>query len=386
MLATLRKIVPNLHYACTALLAILAVPAIQHLHLPAHLDWRGNLVFYWVTLGSRSLLYAMVVCGLAFPLRESLGPFWARYRKEKLRILFALIFLVLLHRVLPFPTAILSAAKALFVIELAERRKSGAGSFSRKVMTVLVPAAYMFAGLTLVGIYNDIIVADRFPLSYDTFLNRVDSGILWGRSISSISHALWAILPARLLTFFDYAYFQMFAVVGAGLLMSAYGSYRRGMQFVGACLTAYDLALLIFYVWPTYGPYVFCGTHAAQFPAYLTAYSFQTSGMRSLQAVSQHKMRYLASGYYIAFPSLHIALPMITMWLMRRWRKVFWVLAVYNCIVVFAIVILEWHYAIDLVGGVAAGVLALAIVGSPACDPIFSAARDPIPCATSSTS
>src|SRR3981081_4468636 len=286
MLATLRKIVPNLHYACTALLAILAVPAIQHLHLPAHLDWRGNLVFY-VTLGSRSLLYAMVLCGLAFPLRESFGLFWARYRKEKLRILVALVFLVLLHRVLPFTTAILSAAKALFVIELAERSISGPGSFFRRAMTVFVPAAYMFAGLTLVVIYNDIIVADRFPLSFDTFLNRVHTGILWGRSISSIAHAMWAILPARLLTFLDYAYFQMFAVVGAGLLMSAYGSYRRGMQFVGACLTAYDLALLIFYVWPTYGPYVFCGTPAAQFPAYLAAYSFQTSGMRTLQAVSQ---------------------------------------------------------------------------------------------------
>src|SRR3981189_3810758 len=80
---------------------------------------------------------------------------------------------------------------------------------------------------------------------------------------------------------------------------------------------------------------------------------FRTSGIRPLQAVSQHKMRYLASGYYIGFPSLHIGLPVIAMWLMRRWRKVFWVLAIYNCIVVFAIVILEWHYAIDLVGGVA---------------------------------
>jgi hypothetical protein len=361
MLATLRKIVPNLHYACTVLLAILAVPAIQHLHLPAHLDWRGNLVFY-LTLGSRSILYAMVFCGLAFPLRETFGLFWARYKKEKLRILVALVLLILLHRMLPFTTAILSAAKALFMIELAERSISGLGSSFRKAMTVFVPAAYMFAGLTLVIIYNDIIVADRFPLSYDTFLNRVDTGILWGRSISSISHAMWAILPVRLLTFLDYAYFQMFAVVGAGLLMSAYGSYRRGMQFVGACLTAYYLALLIFYVWPTYGPYVFCGTHAAQFPAYLIAYSFQTSGMRSLQAVSQHKMRYLASGYYIAFPSLHVGLPAIAMWLMRRWHKVFWLLVVYNCILVFAIVVLEWHYAIDLVGGVAAGVLALAIV------------------------
>jgi hypothetical protein len=379
MLATLRRIVPNLHYAGTVLLAILAVPAIQHLHLPAHLDWRGNLVFYWVTLGSGSLLYAMVFCGLAFPLRQSLGPFWERYRKEKLRILFALAFLVLLCRVLPFTTAILSAAKALFVIELAERSKSEAGSFPGKAMTVFAAAAYMFAGLTLVIIYNDIIVADRFPLSYDAFLSRVDARILWGRSISSIAHAMWTILPARLLTFLDFAYFQMFAVVGAGLLMSSYGSYRRGMQFAGTCLTAYYLALLIFYVWPTYGPYVFCSTHAAQFPAYLTAYRFQTSGMQSLQAVSQHKIRYLASGYYIAFPALHVGLPVIAMWFMRRWRTLFWFLAAYNCVVVFAIVTLEWHYAIDLFGGAAVGALALAMVGWGASPPQGCPANDFLP-------
>jgi hypothetical protein len=308
----------------------------------------------------------MVFCGLAFPLRQSIGPFLARYRKDKRRILLALVFLALLLCTLPLKTAILYAARALFVIELGERSNSRAGSFFRKAMTVLVPAAYMFAGLIVMGIYNDIIVADRFPLSYDTFLSQVDAIILWGRSVSSISHAMWTILPPRFLTFLDFAYFQMFAVVGAGFLMSAYGSYRRGMQFVGACLTAYYLALLIFYVWPTYGPYVFCATHAARFPIYLTAYNFQASGLRSLQAVSQRKMQYLASGYYIAFPSMHIALPVIAMWLMRRWPKVFWLLAAYNVIVVVAVLILEWHYAIDLVGGIAVAVLALAIVGSGA--------------------
>ena len=363
MLVTLRKLVPNLHYGCTMLLAILAVPAARHLHLPTHLDWRGNLIFYWVTIGSRSLLYAMVFCLLAFPLRENLGLFWARYRREKSRALFILVFLALLLTVLPFTTAILSAGEALFVIELVERSKPGSHSLFRKAMTVFVPAIYFFVGVTLVAIYNDIIVADRFPLSYDTFLNRVDAIILGGRNISSISQAMCAIVPARLLTLLDYAYFQMFAVVGAGLLVISYGSYRRGMQLAGACLTAYYCALLIFYVWPSYGPYVLNATDAAPFPAFLTAYSLQTSALRSLQAISQHRMRYLASGYYISFPALHLPLPGIAMWFMRRWRKVFWLLAVYNCILVCAIVILGWHYIIDLVGGVGLGVLALGITG-----------------------
>ncbi|HYM78632.1 MAG TPA: phosphatase PAP2 family protein [Candidatus Dormibacteraeota bacterium] len=363
MLATLRRIIPNLHYACTVLLAILVVPAIHYLRLTSHLEWRNIFVFYWWTLGSRSLLYAMVFCVLASPFDQSFGPFWARYRREKLRIVFALVFVVLLCVLLPFTTAVLSAVQALFVIELVERSKSEGGSFARKAISIFTPAAYMFGGLTLVIIYNDIVVANRFPLSYDAFLNRVDARILWGQHISSLAHTLCAMLPARALTFLDFSYFQMFAVVGGGLLMSSYYSYKRGLQFAGACLTAYYLALLIFYVWPTYGPYVFCPTHAAQFPSYLTAYVFQASGMASLQAVSQHKSQHLASGYYIAFPALHVGLPVIAMWCMRRWRRVFWLLAAYNCIVICAIVTLEWHYVIDLVGGVVVGALALAIVG-----------------------
>jgi hypothetical protein len=365
-LTTLRKIVSNFHYVCTALLAVLAPAAVHHLHLSARIDWRSTFIFYWVTLASGSVLYVMVFCGLAFPLRHSLSAFLTRYRKEKRRIPLALVFLALLLSMLPFATAILYAARALFVIELVDRSRSEAGSFFKKATMVFIPAAYMFAGLILMGIYNDIIVADRFPLSYDAFFSRVDTSIFLGRSVPSFSHAMWAILPARLLVFLDFAYFQMFAVVGAGFLMSAYGSYRRGAQFVGVCLTAYYLALLIFYVWPSYGPYVFCGTHEAQFPTYLTAYRFQASGMRSLQAVSQHKMLYLASGYYIAFPSMHVGLPVITMWLMRPWRKIFWLLAVYNSVVVFAILVLEWHYAIDLVGGAAVAVLALAVAGGAA--------------------
>jgi PAP2 superfamily len=368
MQATLRKIVPKLHYACTLLLVALAVPEVKRLHLPTHLDWRGNLIFYWVTLGTRSLLYAMIFCALALPLRETLGPFCERYMKEKTRIALSLFFAVLLLCLLPLKPAILCSAMTLFVIELVERSKAESISLSRKAVGILVPALYMFAGLTLVIIWNDIIVADRFPLSYDAFLNRIDTSILWGRSIPSLSHSLLASLPTRFVMFLDYAYFQMFPVVGGCLLMTAYVSYRRGMQFVGACLTAYYIALLIFFIWPSYGPYVFCSQCLATFPRYLAAYNFETSGMRSLEAVSHHKMLYLASGYYIAFPSLHVGLPVIAMWLMRGWRKVFCLLAAYNCVIVFAIITLQWHYVIDLVGGAAVGILALLIVSGPYSD------------------
>jgi hypothetical protein len=357
----LRKIVSNLHYVCTALLALLAVPAIQHLHLPTRINWRSIILFYWVTLGSRSILYAMAFCVLGLALRQSIGLFVARYRKEKLRVGFALSFLAVLHLLLPVTTAIVLTVDALFIVELAERRKLEKEPLYRKAASIFVTAAYLFFGVTLVMTYNDIIVVSRFPVSYDAALNRIDTSVLWGHSVSSIAHNMFAVLPPRLLSFLDFAYFQMFFVMGGTLFVSAYTSCKRGLQFAGACLTAYYLTLLIFYIWPTYGPYIYCNTHAAEFPRNLTSYIFQTSGMPGLQAIAQRKTQYLATGYFIAFPSMHIGLPAIAMWFMGRWRRVFWFLAAYTCVVSGTVVILEWHYAVDILGGLAVAAIALAI-------------------------
>jgi hypothetical protein len=142
--------------------------------------------------------------------------------------------------------------------------------------------------------------------------------ILRGKTVSSVAHSMAITLPHRLLVFLDFAYFQMFLVVGGALLTAAYASLKRGLPFVGACLTAYYVTLLIFYIWPTYGPYFFWGTHAPQFPSDLTSYTFQISGVPNLHAIVQQKSRFLASGYYIAFPSMHIGLPSIAMWFMRN--------------------------------------------------------------------
>lgn len=362
MFTTLLRLVSKLHYACTALLAILAIPAIQRLHLPMHLNWRGMMVVYWVGFGSKSIFRALVFCILAFPLSQTLAPFWARYRKEKLRILLVLVFLIALSCAVQFTVAILLAIDALFVVELAERAKEEGNSFPQRMIAMLASAAYLFLGISLVLVYNDIIIASRFPLSWDNALNKVDMRVFGGRSVSDVAHTLFTILPTGFLRFLDFVYFQMFLVVGAAFLISAYYSFRRGLQFAGACLTAYYLGLLVFYIWPTYGPYIFCIGHAARYPPYLTSYIFQKGGIAGLQAIAQHQSRSVASGYYIAFPSLHIALPVIAMWFLRRWRPVFWLLAAYNGLLACAVVVLEWHYALDIPGGIAVAALALAVV------------------------
>ncbi len=310
----------------------------------------------------------MGFCVLGLPQRRTTASFIARYRKEKLRIVLAFAFLVALSRWLPVTAAIVLTVDALFIVELAERSKSEGEPFYRKAVSIFVAAAYLFFGVTLVIAYNDIIVASKFPVSYDAALNRLDASVLLGHSVFSIAHTMFIVLPPRLIGFLDFAYFQMFFVMGGTLLVSAYTSRKRGLQFAGACLTAYYLTLLIFYIWPTYGPYMYCTIHAAEFPRNLTSYIFQTSGMPGLQAIAQRKTRYIGTGYFIAFPSMHIGLPVIAMWFVRSWRRVFWYLAAYTCVLCCAVVILEWHYAVDVLGGLAIAAIALAIVNPQRAD------------------
>ena len=62
---------------------------------------------------------------------------------------------------------------------------------------------------------------------------------------------------------------------------------------------------------------------------------------------------------------MHIALPMIMLWFIRKWRRLFAVLAVYDVILCFAILLLEQHFLIDLFGGAIAAVVAIALVKVP---------------------
>jgi hypothetical protein len=357
-----RKLAGNLHYAVTALLAIAAIPAIHRLGLPMRLNWRNMLVFYWVGLATKSILRALLLCVLSFPLSITIVPFLQRCRQQKARIFFAPAFFGALLLVVDVSAALLLTLDAMFIAELAERARVERTSFLKRITPLFLASVYLFIGISLVLAYNDIIIASRSPISYDSTFNRIDSFLLGGTDVSQIAHATYQTLPPWSLRFLDFAYFQMFGIVGAAFLITGYGSIKRALYFSGACLTAYYLGLLLFYMWPTYGPFISCSHHFERYPAYLTTYIFQKAEMLGVAAIAQHKSHIVAGGYYIAFPSLHIALPIIAMWSQRHRKTIFWLLMGYSIVIAIAIVFLEWHYVIDLLGGIAVAAVALAIV------------------------
>ena len=65
--------------------------------------------------------------------------------------------------------------------------------------------------------------------------------------------------------------------------------------------------------------------------------------------------------YYIGFPSMHVAMPLIAVWFLRKWRKITVILIGFDVLLLISIVALQWHYLVDLAGGLLVAGLAIFI-------------------------
>lgn len=258
--------------------------------------------------------------------------------------------------------ALILTVDTLALLELRERIPMR--ERIRTATSVLLPALYLFVGFLLVFSYNDIILSWRFYGAADGALNRMDAWLMHGATVSSMCQWAVRVFPFWFFRFLEFVYFGMFAQIGAALLLTSlcYGS-SRGLQLVGAILTAYYLALILFAVWPSQGPYYLCPIHLSQFPNVLQAFAIQKQLLANSQALSDHAgIHTISADYYIAFPCMHIAQPLIAMWFLRRWKAISVLLAAYNLVLVVAIILLEWHYVVDLIGGALVAGCAIALV------------------------
>lgn len=315
------------HFVVTALLAAAFVPALFVSRLPVKLDWAVLLNTYWIGFAFQAMFFATLLYVIQFPAKDTIGPLWSRCQHDKRRLLvlvplllFLFWFYVHFRFVVLFP---LFAVVALAIVELVERTRTKVGAFTRAVSSVLLPAAYLFLGLILVSGYNDIAVASRPYVSYDAVFARVDSWILMGASVPGIVHHALRLLPLGLFKFLEFVYiFAMFPQVGAALILTGFCYGRsHAFRFVGAILTAYYLALAFFFFWPSQGPYYLCAAHFSEFPSSLQTFSLQKRQL--LQASSLWAGKGIESvglDYYVAFPSLHIAMPLVVAWFLRRWK------------------------------------------------------------------
>jgi hypothetical protein len=365
---------PSLHYGLSLLFALLLIPVLRSQNLPFKFDWITLSVAYWLILSAQSIFVAVLLSLIGLRRDQVLSPFLDRYRDTPIRIFPTAVFFIVLLFLTTWLKAVVLTVDAIAVLELVQRNKS---HLRQSFLAILAPAAYFFFGFLMVLAYNSAIVSARFNFATDPTLLAIDRWLLFGHSVSDLAH--WAVQTFPLIFFraLEFIYFGMFPQIGAAILIVALcDSKAAALRFVGTILTAYYLALVLFYIWPAQGPYYLCPQHFSRFPASLQAYSIQKALITHALARWHHEpLARISTDYFIALPCMHIAQPLIVMCFLRRWRRIVIALAAYDVLLLAAIVFLEWHYVIDILAGVLVAAAAIVITGS------VSFGRRPIPSA-----
>lgn len=348
------------HYWIGLFLSVACVPLLRRLHLPLRFDWAALGIEYWLVRSVQSVFAVVLLCLIGLRGEPLLSPLIDRYRREPLRLVLLLVYLGVLGWLFSWTIAIVLFVDTVAVIEFLERKLCEP---LHALGAVLLPAIYLFAGVLLVFAYNDIIAAMHFSFAYDPAFDAMDKWILRGSSVADLSR--WAVqtLPPHFFRFLEITYFGLFPQIGAAMILIGLRDGKsRALQYIGTILMAYYLTLAVFYFWPSQGPYYLQPTDFSQHASNVQADLIQKILVaRALARWNHVPLHFISADYFIGFPSMHIALPVIAMWFLRRWRRMVIALCAYDILLIVAILLLEWHYIVDLIGGALVAAIAIAI-------------------------
>ena len=351
-------------YWLLGLLSLLLIPTLILARLPFRIDFVAFANAYWLATFARSAFLSVLIYLVGYPPGQTLMPALRRFGNESARIAIALAAVLWLSWILGLGLGLLVTVDALALAELMERRKK---AFEAALVDLFWPGLYLFCGLILIFALSSAAAGLRWAGTYDEALSRLD-WILFHVNVSTISHWTLAHAPGWVPWLFEMAYYGLFPQMGTALILAVLlRSQRYAVQYVRALLVAYTIALLVFIVFPAKGPYFLCPDHALQYPHRLVTYSVQQQLGAEVRMLWAHAVPPRAPtilGYFISFPCMHIALAIISIWFLRPWKWIGRVVLAWDVIVLApAIVLLEWHYLVDLAGGVAVAFVAIWISG-----------------------
>lgn len=335
----------------TLLLGLAVLLPVLHL---LQIGFWGSMPFFlgaYLAVSIPSAVFAAILAVLADP-TERLGRITARYRNSPAKILIFLCLVFILFEIYRSWVAVLVSVLAVAILELYEENFPIA-----RICQALLPGIILFFILIEVFSANAIAVTIRFEPNYDYALAAIDRFLLFGHSISGIAHSFARNAPLWVLKGLEANYFALFYQIGGTVIFCSIREGKEyGIRLVSTILVAYSLSVAIFFAFPTHDPYFNCSSHEI---SGLPTASEQLSVVTLVHARAAGRSLPLGTEYYTAFPSMHIAQPLIMLWFLRRWRRIVAVLAVIDICLVGSILLLEWHYLIDIPGGVAVAIVAI---------------------------
>jgi len=344
----------NVHWFLSAAFAVWLVPGFVIAKLALAANWERFLSAYWTALGSRAICVSVLLYIVGFPLDQTLKPFWRRYCAQKPRFLLAGVLAGSMFWQFGLVMGTVIVVDGLALAELFDRAQGNWQPLRNIGRPVLAPAAYLFFGLVMMFAYNDLIASVKYLGAYDWLYLKIDSYLL-PATVSQLAHGVLQKSSQWVLASTEFLYYGMFGQIGGALiLISIVCGQKQGLRYVGSILTAYYLALALFYFWPSMGPFYTCADHFSIFPKSLATYEIQQSAIlkAKLLMTTYKQFNHVDTDYFIAFPCMHIAQPLVVLWFLRRWKRIALCLIIYDILLVPAILLLEWHYLVDLIGGV----------------------------------
>lgn len=330
--------------------------------LPFRIGMLGIADAYWGGTFSSGVFGAILLALIGFSPRVTIRPWLARLRTQKGRIVITVILAAMLMFLLGPREGLIITIISFGATELLERRK---GLFAAALIDIVVPAFYLFAGMTLVFSYNHALAGIRNPQTYDPFLDHLDA-MLFHANASQIAHWSLSHLPLQLFKLLELVYYGLFTQLSALIVLTALLRNRQySIKFVRTLLICYAIALVVYSILPAKGPYSTCPLHLSSYPRSLITYWTQDGLASRAHTLWTHNLApgvidIVSQDYFISFPSLHVALPIIGLWFIRPWKFIAYVLlAGYVFLMLPAILLLEWHYLVDFLGGFAAASLAI---------------------------
>jgi len=131
---------------------------------------------------------------------------------------------------------------------------------------------------------------------------------------------------------------------------------RDVAAFLRTFFTCYVVGLIVFAMYPAVGPCIaFPDSFGGEFRGTLTFRLMD--GMASEYTAALARTSVNGFGYFVAVPSLHVALAVVLQVMLRVSPAHFWVFLPINVVVASSTIVLGYHYLVDLFAGLALGTL-----------------------------
>lgn len=349
-------------YIVFAILLLLIFPAFRLAHLPFRFNFPSMVAAFWGGTVVEAIYFAVLLGMIGLPFKRTLMPCLARYHDQK--ILFLLIFVLgasMIHLLGPW-LGLMIAVDALAVAELMARTRRG---FERALIDILLPATYLFACLIIVSTFNHALAAIRYVGTYDAAFAHLD-WVLFHLNVSEFAHWSLAHSPHWFISLLEFTYFGLYGrLIGILLITALLGNRQYALKYVRTIFICYGIAMVVFAICPVKGPYFTCPVHLSSYPRNLISFWSQEAIAVKARMLFAHQLTPDVAAvsfvdYYIGFPSMHTALPIISIWFLRPWKRIALVpLVIYVTVLLPSIIILEWHYLVDMFGGFAVAALAI---------------------------